>query len=285
MLLAIGAVVLVVLLSTSIGGMQFQPGHPIAHGDSMIIQISVEKISSQINEIPFWKMILFWGLVFLLIVIIASLFSPELRKKILFYFFRLSLFGLALFYIIKNFHQLFPDFSLDGLAAASAGSLTGGESSAPMVFTPPHMSPTTLYLVSLLFVVAMGVLAVLTKNWWSKALKRTESSKTINEIANVAQTTIEEISNGTYWGQAIIECYSRMSGAISLRRGVIRRKDLTAREFAIRLSEIGLPAEPVSRLTQLFEMARYGGRKGNPDEVNDAIACLNNILQACGASS
>ncbi len=283
LLLASAAVLMLVILSTSIGSIQFQPGHPIAHSDSTLIQISVEKVSAQIEEIPLWKQVIFWGLVFLLVIIVASLFSPELRKKIIQYFLRFTLFVIALFYIIKNFHQLFPGISLDGMLAAGGGGVAGGDT-ASLVFTPPQIPPGLLYLISLFFVIGLAGLAVMTGRWWSRLIRHPEDSEPLLDLANAAHASLVDISNGRNWQDAIIECYSRMSNIIGLKRGIQRRKDLTPSEFAIRLAEVGLPEIAVRRLTLLFENARYGSRIGSTEDVDDAVACLNTILHACGVS-
>jgi hypothetical protein len=59
---------------------------------------------------------------------------------------------------------------------------------------------------------------------------------------------------------------------------------MTPSEFAARLEQAGLPAEPVQRLTRLFEKVRYGGLRSTPTEAEEAVACLRDILHACGES-
>jgi len=52
----------------------------------------------------------------------------------------------------------------------------------------------------------------------------------------------------------------------------------------VRLERAGLPANAVSRLTRLFESVRYGTHQSSQADVNEALACLDSILQACGAA-
>jgi hypothetical protein len=73
-----------------------------------------------------------------------------------------------------------------------------------------------------------------------------------------------------------------MSEVVSARRGLLRPDAATPREFAERLEHAGLPAEAVNRLTRLFESVRYGTRKSDESDINEATACLASILQACG---
>ena len=75
-----------------------------------------------------------------------------------------------------------------------------------------------------------------------------------------------------------------MGEVVSARRGLQRADATTPREFAERLERAGLPADAVKRLTRLFEAVRYGSRLSDQSDVNEAVACLNSILQACGVS-
>jgi Domain of unknown function (DUF4129) len=59
-----------------------------------------------------------------------------------------------------------------------------------------------------------------------------------------------------------------------------RHQAMTPREFAVRLEQIGLPARSVSRLTRLFEQARYGSHQSTPGQVQEATDCLAEITRA-----
>jgi hypothetical protein len=73
-----------------------------------------------------------------------------------------------------------------------------------------------------------------------------------------------------------------MNAVVSDTRGLPRPEAATPREYALRLEGAGLPGEAVNRLTRLFESVRYGARKSDQSDINEAVACLNSILQACG---
>jgi hypothetical protein len=102
------------------------------------------------------------------------------------------------------------------------------------------------------------------------------------DLAEIVRTSLDDISSGRDWEAVIIKCYARMSDVVGSRRGVQRRKGFTPAEFSIRLVNAGLPGDAVRRLTHLFEEARYGTRQASQMEVNEAIACLDSVLTACG---
>jgi hypothetical protein len=62
-------------------------------------------------------------------------------------------------------------------------------------------------------------------------------------------------------------------------------KDLTAREFAKLLHQMGIRGQEVSRLTDLFERVRYGHHVTDPEEQVEAIALFNIIEEKYGRSS
>jgi hypothetical protein len=94
---------------------------------------------------------------------------------------------------------------------------------------------------------------------------------------------LKDLSEGKDWDDTVIRCYARMSEALDKGRGLHRQQAMTPQEFASRLEQAGLPSEPIRRLTNLFEKARYGGRKSSREDVNEAVTCLNAILHAVGA--
>ena len=274
---------MLVILATGLGNVHFQPGRPIALGETRNIQVSFDKISAEIVDIPFWKQVAFWSLVFILILIIASVLPAEWRKRLILYFLRLALFVLALFYIIKNFRTLFPNLTLGGNLTAGTNTLTGGEST-PVVFTPPQVPSALLYLISLGVVLVLAGLAFLLSRWWLHKHSIRKDFQPMEDLAEIARSSLNAISLGKDWEDVIINCYARMSDVAVSQRGLHRRKDLTAWEFVARLEEAGLPGQAVRRLTRLFEAARYGSTQATHAEVAEAIACLTTVLHACGVN-
>jgi hypothetical protein len=76
-----------------------------------------------------------------------------------------------------------------------------------------------------------------------------------------------------------------MSDVVADKRDMQRKASMTASEFAVRLEQAGLPGDAVRRLTRLFESVRYGGKRSDQKDINEAIACLNTILRYCGETT
>jgi hypothetical protein len=72
-----------------------------------------------------------------------------------------------------------------------------------------------------------------------------------------------------------------MTDVLQQKRGLKRRIYITPSEFAVVLEKIGLPADAVRRLTALFERVRYGGKHSTRKDIDEAIACLSEIVEAC----
>jgi hypothetical protein len=276
-------VVMLVFLAAGLENTQFQPGLPLAHAESSEIQITAAKIAEKITSIPLWKQVVFGILVFLLVVMVSALFPPEWRKKILKYFLRYALFVLALVYLVKNLRSLFPAFNVNPAGAKEGGAPAVGDIASP-VFTPPTVSPVLLYLISLVVILVLGGFAFLISRWWLQKQRIQKSPRPLLGLAEVARSSLADISSGKKWEDVIINCYARMSDVVDTQRGLRRRTDLTASEFAARLERAGLPGDAVLRLTRLFEAVRYGGRNASRGEMVEAITCLTIVLHACGAS-
>jgi len=85
--------------------------------------------------------------------------------------------------------------------------------------------------------------------------------------------------------EVIVRCYTRMAEALQEERGIERQQSMTTGEFETVLASKGLPKEPVTQLTRLFEAARYG--RGTPvaEEGLAAMTCLDAILDYCRRSA
>jgi hypothetical protein len=276
-------VLMLVLLAEGLSDLQFQSARPLSLGESTSIQLSFEGIAEDISTIPFWEQVVFWGMSFILVIIASLFLSPELRKRIILFFLRFVLFVVAMFYILKKFSFSTPELEQGG-AVGAPGFEIAGEDIPTAVFTPPHPSSIFLYLISLGVVLAVAMIVFFISRWWLKRQRLRKASQPLEELAKIARSSLDKISSGRDWEDVIINCYKRMNDVVDAQRGLSRRKDLTASEYAARLEGAGLPGDAVRRLTRLFEAARYGARNANREEMVEAVACLNSVLYACGVS-
>jgi hypothetical protein len=239
------------------------------NGDSELTLVSV----------PLWKQVLLWGLVGIMVLLAGLLLSPESRKRLFTIFLRVSLAALAMYFLVMNYPEslrgLFDWEQLGGDPASASGAPPMPE------FQPPHVTPVFSYLVSFLCALAwIAIMWALYQGW--KRYTAINSNKPLTDIAQIARSSLDDLSRGRDSSDVIINCYLRMGDVVADKRRLHREAAMTPQEFAVRLERAGLPGDAVRRLTGLFEMVRYGDRKSAPRDVTEAVNCLNAILRSCG---
>jgi len=282
LILAIIALVSLPLLAAGLRNLQFDEGHPLGILQSIPTQNYAPDLVNQFVSVPLWKQAAFWILVVSLVVLMASLLSPELRKRVIRSILSLALTLLALSYLLD--HNLIKLPEIQSAASSAAGTtLQNGEGlPPPPVFSPPKIPGWVNYLISLGVVLAfLGGTWVLLR-WWQRLSHPYRSPDTLKDIASIARSSLRDLSAGGDWSDAVTNCYMRMSEVVSRTRGLYRREAMTPTEFAFRLEHTGLPGDSVQRLTHLFESVRYGAHKPAKNEINEAVSCLNAILHYCG---
>jgi hypothetical protein len=156
----------------------------------------------------------------------------------------------------------------------SSGLQSGLES-----FTLPTPSENFEFWITALIIVVVGTAAIFLVNRLIDRFIKPKNS--LDEIANIARSTLQELSAENVSDNAIIQCYVRMNAAVNEWKGITRKKEMTPAEFAHELVHAGLPSDAVHTLTRIFERVRYGGHGTGPNEIKEAITCLTDILKAC----
>jgi hypothetical protein len=103
----------------------------------------------------------------------------------------------------------------------------------------------------------------------------------MDEIAEIARTTLNRLSHGSVSKNVIVRCYLDMNRVLEEKREIVRDAAATPGEFAARLEALGLPGGAVHGLTGVFERVRYGGKEADAGEIKEAKRCLTEILKAC----
>jgi hypothetical protein len=150
------------------------------------------------------------------------------------------------------------------------------------IFEPPQVSPTFSYVISFVFALILLALFWVLYRGWQRYIALTSPRKSLQDIARVARSSLNDLTSGRNSSDVIINCYLQMSDVVASRRQLQREAAMTPREFASRLQEAGLPGEAVMQLTRLFEGVRYGDRKSAPRDITEAVNCLKTILHYCG---
>jgi len=274
-LLAVLALGALTVLAISLNEVPFREGQHFSQQGTTTAQFFPEDRDQAWLEVPIWKQIMVWGLVGLMVLLIAMLLSPEMRRRLLRMLIRVAFTAWAFYFLIKR-GIIGPNLFGGGEAPASQNT------AVPMpVFEPPQVSPTFSYLISFgIALVWLLVIWLLYRGW--KRYVSLNTKKPLDEIAKIARSSLNDLSSGRNSSDVIINCYLRMSDVVSSTRHLYRNTAMTPHEFSLHLEQAGLPGDAVRRLTRLFEGVRYGNRKSGPQDINEAVSCLKTILHYCG---
>jgi len=278
------AILALVVLASGLRDVSFAEPRQFSRAESENISFSVAALVEGLASIPRWKQMLFWVGVYLIGLIVTSILSPELRKKLLRAVFRLGVLTLLLLYVVQN-RERFGLANLEPLNLGDSQITPPNFDLTPPVFSPPDIPPVLTYLVSVaLILLTMGLLWLFGRGF---SARRTRPAKdlSLEDIAAAARSSLRDLSTGLDWQDSIIRCYESMTEVVSRRRGLHRDAHLTPSEFASHLEQSGLPSEAVRRLTRLFESVRYGARTSGERESTEAADCLREVLRYCGEAA
>jgi len=279
LLLSAFALVALTVLAISLDEVPFREAQRFGREEAKPVEFSVKQVVETLPDIPLWKQIVFWALVSMLVVLIGLLLSPRWRKRLFLLIIRAAATVWAIYFVLINYGDQILGFGQWG----TSGQAAKEASDVPVpVFTPPQVSPAFSYLVSFAFALILLVVLWMLYRGWKRYVALTNTNKPLEEVARIARSSLDDLSSGRNSSDVIINCYLRMSDVVSLRRHLHRAEAMTPREFALHLEQAGLPSEAVMQLTRLFEHVRYGDRKSSPQDVGEAVNCLQTILHYCG---
>jgi hypothetical protein len=236
--------------------------------------------TSSVIDAPFWKQLSVWVLLFLIVVLIGALLSPEFRKRLLIMLIRMGVVYWVLYILATRYRDVLIQM-LGGPSVPGNSDSSALVTVPPPAFVPPQNVSLTSYIIS--FGITAGMVFVAWKlfNFWRENYE-VHSDATLYRIARVARSSLRDLSSGRDSTDVIMNCYFRMSDVVADKRNLHREISMTPAEFAARLEQAGLPADAVQRLTRLFEGVRYGRHRTGASEINEAVACLTTILNYCG---
>ena len=282
-LLAVIGLAALVVLASALRDVSFHGGEALGVREAQSVSQPVARFINSIDNMPLWKAVLLWAIVFLVFVLMSLVLSPALRRQLVRLFFRFTLLGLLIFLLIRYFRDTFTNLVLPD-AAAVPPPPQGGEVVVP-VFEAPPASPWLSLTVSLVVAVVLVTLVWGLVHWWDRRAKFLALQRPLEDIAQIARESLDNLEAGRAWDDVILESYFRMSQAVEKRRGLFREGAMTPSEFAARLEKAGLPGDAVRRLTRLFESVRYGARTSTENEIREATVCLTAILNYCGETA
>ena len=274
-LIALGALT---ILSVGLRNVTFSNGQTIGREEAEPLTLAPDTYRQPFEEIPRMTQIIVVVSLAALLVLVAFLLSPEARKRMLRIIFRAALMAWGIYYLMKNYPEIFSAFDFAFNAAPAQAANNVAADIPPPVFTPPQTSPLLSYIITLSVTFALLYVA------WLLYKKRSDvsDSSSLKKIADIARSSIRDLSADNLSADVIMNCYYRMSDVVADRKSLKRGIGMTPGEFAARLTDSGLPGDSVQKLTQLFERVRYGCKRTGADERKEAVDCLTAIVNYCG---
>jgi hypothetical protein len=272
------SILFLVILIAGMGNLVFKPAVPFAY------RVEARAVLDP-GQPPSWNSFIYFVIILAIILVaIFFLLPPDLRKKYLWGLVRLAVIGLVLFLVLSQISSGKP-MALPTQGAGGPAMTVQPDNTdtpalqvTPVEYTSPEVSPWTSYGV------AFGFLLIVAGVGWWVLSHRKQPAPPYAALAEIARTTLGDLEAGKDWGDAVLNCYFRMTKAVEEWRGIHRRESMTTLEFSHYLASAGLPGEAVDRLTGVFERVRYGGKKPSPGDVKEATDCLAKILAFCEAA-
>lgn len=104
----------------------------------------------------------------------------------------------------------------------------------------------------------------------------------LEEFVDLTRRYAQELRYGAPVQETILRCYHEMCQLLSERFHLEISRAMTAREFERRLAQIGVLEEHISRLSRLFEWARYSPARPTPEQEREALRLLDEITHIYG---
>lgn len=281
--LAVVALVALVLLAAGLPQFQLEMGDPFSferaeEESSVPVEGETETESPLFEQILRIGVILYgWFLILFVIgIVIYLILSPDRWKELLRILLRVAVFSLLVYILLRRgiIAQLLQNLQMQPGA---------GEDPTSPVAVPPDMlsnPPTWLVLVISIVVSLLLVAGIWAVLWFTWLRHRRPERSPLDDVAREAQQALADLRAGADIQDTVRRCYYEMSRVLSQRRGIERPQAMTPREFEQRLARVGLPTDPIRRLTRLFERVRYGTIETGTTEAEEAMACLSAVVAA-----
>lgn len=266
-----GAVFAVILLSASLSNLEFRAGNrnfTLRELPRLNLSEDSKHESTTYNPLQVFFAIMF-GFVAPL-VIVASLTSKKYRKRILISICFILLMTL-LYLIVTKIEPKGVSLRPKPLGLDEEMGMQQSEQEEPYI--PPGWLKWLVYPVSLLLIVGLFLLIM--------QFKQGRRSSPLELVAEEAQKTIEDLNAGADLKEGVIRCYFEMSRVMKEEHDLKRKHAMTTREFETYLKEAGFLSEDVSSLSRLFEKVRYGAKRPDKEEEQEAVVCLSAIVKTC----
>jgi Domain of unknown function (DUF4129) len=277
------AVVAMLLLSTSLSGLDLLPGRPFSLEGYPPFQVGQNGSFPGGDALLFIvRVAYFLALMLLPVLIIWLIVSPRARKALLKQLLRL-LPILIILYLAINWLRRTSRTAKEITFQGSASPVDGSALSSPTDTFAANPSQWLVLVASLGVALLLTVLVVGIA--WSVWRRNRRSQHPLERLAQEAQNALDALWAGGDLRDVVIRCYLEMNRVVREQRGIQRDLAMTPREFEHYLEEKGFPGEPVRQLTRLFEEVRYGTTVPGENEKCQAVASLTAIVEVCRSAA
>ena len=271
LLLFIGTLVSLILLSASLSNMQLRAGSPFPDSGKSDEEFQFYIGPTPLQSHPFIILQGIFALIFLMLMIyvparLIALITIKKIAQLLFILLVSLVMVIAISYIPFDLPAGLPDDSFgisNYLPANSPGSPLG---------KPPQ---GLVLVVLIIFLLGVGLLIFKTLKLWLRPTRVKE------QLLHEAETAVVAIKAGGDFRNVILHCYLQMTNILREEQKIVRRYNMTAREFEDWLESKGYPTVPVHRLTRLFEKVRYGTMPTMKEDEKTAVESLNEFIRFC----
>lgn len=142
--------------------------------------------------------------------------------------------------------------------------------------TPAWFDAVSMAITLFMFLVVASVI------WWAWRRSHASNKPALEAVSKDAVAALTDLRAGADVQNTILRCYMDMNRSLAQGLGIRRPDGMTPREFEDEMVQEGLPREAVERLTRLFEKVRYGAQMTDAADQEEAIACLEAIVDSIG---
>lgn len=200
-------------------------------------------------------------------------FGTRIAKKIV----AIIVIAAAAFFIrVFVGQKFFPHFHAPGVKQPPTPHVKGGSGSAAQRVEPTFQWPV-LWVTIALIVLAVAAILYRRHRMSNEAAPERRPLTRAEQVAATISDAIDDLEAESDPRRAVIAAYARMEAAFG-RQGLARHRSETAIEYLRRiLLGLGSRADPVTRLTGLFEQAKFSRHEIDTSMKADAIRALVEI--------
>jgi hypothetical protein len=276
-LLLVAALTALVLLSAGLSDVQLPPGRPFPLGWLLSFETDLAIESSGQGAswlVQILRVVFTLAIIMLPFSLVYVIVSPTARKRVLRDIGVYATLAFVLYSLVRAGAERQP--SPQGPSGAP-GALNLSGVGAP-AFSP---SPPPWLITAVSLGLVLSLMLLIGSIAWLLWRRTAEPEDVLAPLAQEAQTALDDLRAGGDVRDTVMRCYVEMSRTVADTRGVRRQLAVTPREFEGQLERAGLPGPQVRRLTRLFEDVRYGSLQPGDAEMQEAVACLTAIVDAC----